>query len=214
MRSAKNADAIYILGDFVEYWIGDDDHEHGLESAFTCLKKTTDLGIPVYLMHGNRDFLIGERFATNYNIKLSPDPIKIDLYGVSTLLMHGDLLCTDDVAYQQFRAMVRDPEWQADFLNKPLDERHAIVHGLRETSRQETEEKTNAIMDVNQTTVATTMQEFQVQRLIHGHTHKPNHHQFIIDNTTYERWVLGDWYQQAQILRCGEDKLAFETITI
>ena len=214
VQSAKNADAIYILGDFVEYWIGDDDKEHGLHDAFACLKNTADSGVPIYLMHGNRDFLIGERFAADYNIKLIPDSITIDLYGVSTLLMHGDLLCTDDIAYQQFRAMVRSPDWQMDFLNKSLAERRAIVHGLRETSRQETDGKTDAIMDVSQTTVEKTMQQFQVQRLIHGHTHKPNHHQFIVDDKKYERWVLGDWYQQAQILRCSEDQLEFETISL
>lgn len=196
--------SLYILGDFVEYWIGDDDKAHGLNDAFDALKRVTQRGIPVFLMHGNRDFLVGENFAKQYGITLLNDPAIIDLYGQSALLMHGDTLCTDDVDYQKFRNMVRDPAWQAGFMNKPLEERRTIVKNLRETSKQATGNKTDAIMDVNQTAVEQAMRKHDVTLLIHGHTHRPAIHEFTLDGHPAKRIVLGDWYEQSSTLQASE----------
>ena len=214
LQKTRNAEAIYILGDFVEYWIGDDDNDHKLNDAFTCLKDTANAGIPIFLMHGNRDFLISNKFSKEYNITLLDDPALINLYGESILLTHGDMLCTDDIEYQKFRKMVRDPNWQLEFLKQPLDERRNIVHNLRETSRQATEEKIEEIMDVNQKTVEQTMQAHHVQYLIHGHTHRPALHTFSMDNKRYQRWVLGDWCKQAKVLYYDENGAKFDTIMI
>lgn len=197
------ASGLYILGDFVEYWIGDDDPDHGLETAFDRLRELAK-SVPVYLMHGNRDFLIGEEFVDRYRLTLLPDPTMIDLYGQPALLMHGDTLCTDDVEYQSFRRMVRDPEWQAGFLAKPLAERRAIVMNLRKTSKEATEGKSEDIMDVNQQAVEHTMREHNVRLLIHGHTHRPGVHNFVLDGQPATRIVLGDWYQQSSVLYYDE----------
>ncbi|HEY3488380.1 MAG TPA: UDP-2,3-diacylglucosamine diphosphatase [Gammaproteobacteria bacterium] len=196
---APHADAVYILGDFVEYWIGDDDDAHGLEPALQQLQELA-ARIPVYLMHGNRDFLLGSKFAAQRKIHLLQDPTVIDLYGTPTLLMHGDTLCTDDVKYQTFRRMVRTESWQQEFLRKPLAERRQIVMGLRATSKQETLAKPEEIMDVNSDTVVTTMRQHGVKQLIHGHTHRPKIHRLEIDNHPAQRIVLGDWYDKGNIL--------------
>jgi UDP-2,3-diacylglucosamine hydrolase len=194
-----HAEAVYILGDFVEYWIGDDDNAHGLEEAFSQLQKLARR-VPLYLMHGNRDFLIGAKFASHYGIRLLQDPTVIDLYGQRTLLMHGDTLCTDDVKYQAFRRMVRDENWQREFLQKSLTERRQIVMGLRATSKQATQEKPEEIMDVNADSVAATMIQHDVNLLIHGHTHRADIHKLKINNKPLQRIVLGDWYSKGNIL--------------
>lgn len=193
------AEAVYILGDFVEYWLGDDDDAHGLDTPFGQLSKLASQ-IPVYLMHGNRDFLIGSRFATQYGIRLLQDPTVIDLYGRHALLMHGDILCTDDVKYQAFRRMVRDENWQREFLQKTLPERRQIVLGLRATSKQAMQEKPEEIMDVNAEAVAAAMTQYGVNLLIHGHTHRPGVHELTINNKSAERIVLGDWYSKGNAL--------------
>ncbi len=200
VEHATTAEALYILGDFVEYWIGDDDTEHGLETAFAGLQELTESGTPVYLMHGNRDFLIGKKFADKYRVQLIPDPLVIDLYGTPTLLIHGDTLCTDDVEYQKFREAVRTPQWQTEFLNKPLAERRTIVKQLRATSQSANSVKTDAIMDVNGQAVAKAMLKHGVQQLIHGHTHRPDIHRFTLNNQRATRIVLGDWYQTGSFL--------------
>jgi UDP-2,3-diacylglucosamine hydrolase len=204
------AEAVYILGDFVEYWIGDDDDAHGLDSAFTRLS-TLAKRVPVYLMHGNRDFLIGPEFAARYDIRLLEDPAVVDLYGVPALLMHGDTLCTDDVKYQAFRRMVRDPDWQREFLGKPQAERRQIVMGLRATSKQATLEKTEEIMDVNVDTVAAAMTRHGVSRLIHGHTHRPAVHEIKINTQSAQRIVLGDWYRKGNVLIWRADSFELRT---
>jgi UDP-2,3-diacylglucosamine hydrolase len=197
-----NAEAVYILGDFVEYWIGDDDAAHGLDPTFDQLRELAGK-VPVYLMHGNRDFLIGAGFAAQYKIRLLPDPAVISLYGQRCLLMHGDTLCTDDVKYQAFRRMVRDENWQQQFLQKPLAERRHIVMGLRETSKQATREKPEAIMDVNQDAVIAAMKQHAVDALIHGHTHRPGIHTLKINDRPAQRIVLGDWYDRGNVLIYG-----------
>lgn len=208
-EAASSAKALYILGDFVEYWIGDDDSDHGLDVAFDKLR-TVGRSMPVYLMHGNRDFLIGAAFADRCGVQLLPDPTVIDLYSEPALLMHGDMLCTDDAEYQSFRKMVRHPQWQSGFLAKPLAERRAIVMNLRQTSREATEEKPEDIMDVNQQAVERTMREHNVRLLIHGHTHRPGVHNFVLDGQPATRIVLGDWYQQSSVLTYTETGFTLE----
>ncbi len=189
----EQIDALYILGDFFEAWIGDDFENPFTDTLIDALKSVSGRGVSLFFMHGNRDFLIGERFAEQTGCTILPDPTVIDLYGTPTLLMHGDTLCTDDIAYQQFRKMVRDPHWQKELLSKSINERLAIAQNLRDVSKEETGEKTADIMDVNQTEVIEVMQQFQVQHLIHGHTHRPGKHQLVANGISAQRTVLGDW---------------------
>lgn len=192
---------LYILGDLFEAWIGDDDDNTHYQQVLTGLRATTARGLPIWIMHGNRDFLLGENFARATGCTLLADPALIDLGGIPTLLMHGDTLCTDDHEYLQFRQMVRNPDWQRQFLAKPLAERRQIAANLRETSRQRTGEKQAAIMDVNQLTVLETLLQHGVMRLIHGHTHRPAVHNLTLGGQPAQRIVLGDWYEQGSLLR-------------
>lgn len=205
---------LYILGDLFEAWIGDDsDDAHDLRVQ-TALRATTDRGIPIFVMHGNRDFLLGDAFAKTTGCILLADPTLIELNGAPTLLMHGDTLCTDDVEYQQFRSMVRNPTWQQQLLNKPIAERRAIAANMRETSRQRAGEKSAEIMDVNADAVEAILREFQLPRLIHGHTHRPAVHNLIIDGITTQRIVLGDWYEQGSVLRCDDDGIQLKALPL
>lgn len=197
---ARYAEAYYILGDFLEYWIGDDDPAEELATVMDSLRDISNAGVAIFLMHGNRDFLIGEKFAQRCNLTLLPDPSLIDLYGRKTLLMHGDTLCTDDTEYQTFRQHVRSESWQKEFLAKPLRERRAIVNNLRTISREETLKKTDDIMDVNPTEVTRIMQAYNVDQLIHGHTHRPSIHTFELQGQPARRIVLGDWYKKNSYL--------------
>jgi UDP-2,3-diacylglucosamine hydrolase len=165
-------------------------------------------------MHGNRDFLLGEGFARATGCTLLTDPTVIELGGEPTLLMHGDTLCTDDTEYQQFRALVRNPAWQQQFLARPITERRAIAANLRETSRQRTGDKAAYIMDVNSRAVDAALRAHGVQRLIHGHTHRPAVHALDIDGQPAQRIVLGDWYEQGSVLRCDADGLHLETLPL
>lgn len=199
---ARKSDGLYILGDLFEAWLGDDlilpEHQLIVDAL---LRLTTD-GVPVYVMHGNRDFLLGERFTRMTGCRLIDEGTVVDLYGTPTLLLHGDSLCTDDLPYQQLRQMLRDPQWIADFLAKPPTARIAIVQELREKSRDETGRKADYIMDVNGDEVARVMSERGVHRLVHGHTHRPGHHYLQIDGDTAERIVVGAWEQDATIAEC------------
>jgi len=191
----RAADALYILGDFFEYWIGDDDLDEPFNAVIAgLLKGLTGRGVPLYLMHGNRDFLIGEGFCAATGASLLPDPTVAEIGGVKTLLVHGDTLCTDDVEYQAWRRKARDPAFQAAFLAKSLAERRQTVSQMREKSRQVVQEKTAEIMDVNDDAVRQAMRSVGVRRLIHGHTHRPGRHELDIDGQRGERWVLPDWY--------------------
>ena len=212
-EEAARADAVYILGDLFEYWIGDDDPAEALQPAIGGLRDLTASGVPVFFMHGNRDFLVGKQFADTTGITLLPDPTVIDLHGTKTLLMHGDSLCTDDVAYQALREQLRHPQWQAQFLSQPLAQRHAYAQALRERSRAATAEKAEDIMDVNPAEVRRAMQSAGVSRLIHGHTHRPNIHALALDHAPAERMVLGDWYDQGSVLRCTADGCTLDTLT-
>jgi UDP-2,3-diacylglucosamine hydrolase len=203
-QKGRAADALYILGDFFEYWIGDDDLAEPFNAVIaSLLKDLKQRGVPVYLMHGNRDFLIGEGFCTATGAHLLQDPTVLDIAGVKTLLMHGDTLCTDDVDYQAWRRKARDPAFQAAFLAKPLDERRHQVHQMREKSKQVVQEKTAEIMDVNDEAVRQALRSHGVRRLIHGHTHRPGRHAIDVDGQRCERWVLPDWYGRGGYLQVG-----------
>ena len=205
-ETAIKAQALYILGDLFEYWAGDDAIEAGHQQAVIgALKALSSQGVALYFMHGNRDFLLGNRFAQATLGTLLPDPSLVNLYGKPVLLSHGDILCTDDIAYQQFRAQVRRADWQSQFLSQPLDTRIAYIEQVRLKSEQEKSLKSMQIMDVNQQAVEAILRDYAYPPiLIHGHTHRPNSHQITVDNHTCERWVLGDWYEQGSYLKLDE----------
>jgi UDP-2,3-diacylglucosamine hydrolase len=202
---ARDADALYILGDLFESWIGDDDNAELALHVGDALRVLTDAGVPVSFMHGNRDFLLGSEYAKRAGIKLLSDPAVIDLYGEKTLLLHGDTLCTDDQAYLKFREQVRSPIWQQNFLARSLAARREFAAHARVESQQHTATAKPDIMDVNTTAVDAMLREHGVHRLIHGHTHRPFVHTLEINGKTATRIVLGDWYEQGSVLRVGAD---------
>ena len=202
---AVRADTLYILGDFVEYWLGDDDRAEGLKTAFSAFDQLKEAGTNVFMMHGNRDFLIGDDLAARCHFQLIEDPLPIQIQNHPALLMHGDTLCTDDVDYQKFRTMVRNTDWQNDFLSKPLKEREQIALSLREQSKLATADKSPDIMDVNQDAVVETVRHHGISTLIHGHTHRPAIHEFVVDGKQVKRIVLGDWYETGSYLRIPEE---------
>jgi UDP-2,3-diacylglucosamine hydrolase len=197
----RNADALYILGDLVEAWVGDDDDAQLPQRIASATRAVRDAGVPVYFIAGNRDFLMGQAFAERAGFTLLEDGAVHDLYGTPTLLMHGDVLCTDDLAYQAFRRQVRTPEWKAQVLAMPLDARRALAAKARAESRAQNSIKHEDIMDVNAEAVAQAMRNAGVTHLIHGHTHRPAVHHFDLDGHTAERIVLGDWYEQGSVLQ-------------
>jgi UDP-2,3-diacylglucosamine hydrolase len=210
-QEAGAADALYILGDLFEAWVGDDDSDDSINKVVATLAQLTARGVDCHLMHGNRDFLIGDRFAAKTGCRLLGDYETIDVYGTPLLLTHGDLLCTDDTAYMDLRSTVRDPEWQSAFLRKPLGERRKIAADLRATSRAEIAAKPTAIMDVNESTVGETMRRFGVRHLLHGHTHRPGVHEFRLDGHEAARIVLGDWHEAGSLVRWTEQGFVLET---
>jgi UDP-2,3-diacylglucosamine hydrolase len=208
-EEAVHADALYILGDLFEAWVGDDAEGEPAMQVRAALRALVDAGVPVHVMRGNRDFLFGPRFAAETGARLLPDPAVVPLYGEPTLVMHGDLLCTGDAAYQSFRATVRDPAWQARFLAQPLPAREAFAAQARAASRehQDAVGPMAAITDVAPDAVATTLARYGVRRLIHGHTHRPAIHALQVDGRAAQRVVLGDWYTQGSVLRVDADGL-------
>jgi UDP-2,3-diacylglucosamine hydrolase len=199
---ALQARVLYILGDLFEVWLGDDDPAPQYQSVFEALRhysKSAD----VYFQHGNRDFLLGEQLANSLGMTIIDDPCVIELEQHRVALMHGDLLCTDDVDYQNFRRLVRNPDWQREFLAKPLSERQAIANGLREKSGAEMQQKQADIMDVNQTTVLQIVQQLDVDVLIHGHTHRPGIHEL---GNSKQRLVLGDWQPEPSYISWQQEE--------
>lgn len=214
---ARGADALYILGDLFEAWVGDDDPSETGRVVAEKLKALSDGGVPVSFIRGNRDFLLGDDYARRAGMAILPDPAVVLLHGQATLLMHGDTLCTDDVAYQQFRSQTRDPRWQAQFLAQPLAARIAFarqaraasqVHqsGLKDAGTMET------ITDVSQTTVEETFRRYGIDRIIHGHTHRPAIHDTAVDGHACRRIVLGDWYEQGSVLRVDGDSACLSAL--
>jgi UDP-2,3-diacylglucosamine hydrolase len=203
---ARDAEALFILGDLFEYWIGDDDADDTLASSVSdALRRLSADGVRVHLMHGNRDLLIGRWFAERCGASLIPDPTPIDLYGTPTLLLHGDTLCTDDLDYQNFRAYAHDPDNQAKFLALPIAARREQMLELRGRSERSKEDKSDEIMDVSPRAVEMLLREHGYPRLIHGHTHRPARHVHVVDGRQCERWVLNDWYECGGYLRCGKE---------
>lgn len=205
-QEGPQADAVYLLGDLFEFWLGDDD-----KSAFsTTIKnalKTLSNTTPTYIMSGNRDFLLGKRFMKETGCQHIPDPTCIDLYGQPTLLMHGDLLCTLDHKYQSYRKKVRRPFTQKCFLMLPLFIREKLANKIRKKSHAHTQQIENKVMDACQSTIEAYMKKFNVDALIHGHTHKPAIHYFQSpdQSTLSRRIVLSDWHQQANLLKVYPD---------
>lgn len=205
------AEAIYILGDLFEVWVGDDDDRPATRHFIDILRRMTATGTPVYVMHGNRDFLLGDKFCADTGCKLLADPSVVELYGKRVLLMHGDSLCTDDVEHQHIRKLLRSKEWQQEFLAKSLAERIKLAQEYRHMSREQTRNKPDAIMDVNADAVAKIMREHGVDELIHGHTHRPAIHYISIDGKPARRIVLGDWNSCGSVLRIDGDNRSLES---
>ena len=210
----RHADALYILGDLVEAWIGDDDDAELPRRIAEATRAVREAGVPVYFMVGNRDFLLGELFAARAGMTLLDDGIVHDIDGHPTLLMHGDVLCTDDVAYQAVRRQVRTSEWKAQILSMPLEARRVFAAKARQDSMAHTASTMESIMDVNADAVAKTMRRAGVTRLVHGHTHRPAVHRFELDGEPAERIVLGDWYEHGSVLRVDRDGVELRGLAV
>lgn len=202
---AAGAEAVYILGDLFEAWPGDDFIDQPAAAAVAqALHRLPEHGTRLYLLHGNRDFMLGQAFCRASGATLLPDPSRIQLYGETAVVMHGDSLCTDDQAYQDLRRTLRDPAWQAAVLAKPLAERVAMARQMREQSEADKTGKSDAIMDVNADAVAEAFRRTGCRCLVHGHTHRPARHDLSVDGVARTRWVLPDWYDgKGGYLRCG-----------
>jgi UDP-2,3-diacylglucosamine hydrolase len=215
---AAHAEGLYILGDLFEAWLGDDADDSLAQAVRAALSRLRAGGVPVWVMRGNRDFLFGPRFADECGATLLPDPCVVPLYGQPTLLMHGDLLCTDDRDYLAFRAQVREPAWQAEFLGRPLAERAEFAARARAASsgRQEGLKQAGAletITDANADAIASTMARYGVRRMIHGHTHRPAIHSLTVNDLPAQRIVLGDWYEQGSVLRVSREGYALTSLS-
>jgi UDP-2,3-diacylglucosamine hydrolase len=211
---AVSADALYILGDLFEAWIGDDDDSELNQTIACALRQLSETGVALYFIHGNRDFLLGPAYAGRCDMQLLDETTVIDLYGEPTLIMHGDTLCTDDVDYQAFRTQVRTSGWQQQILQLPLEQRRIMALQLREDSRNAGRLKPHDITDVNQHAVQQVMDEQNVLRLIHGHTHRPAIHHFELVCQHAQRIVLGDWHgQMGSVLTVDSEGVHLEELT-
>jgi UDP-2,3-diacylglucosamine hydrolase len=198
---ARDAEALYILGDLFESWVGDDAADAAQSAAITGLHSLTSQGVPCFVMHGNRDFLLAAQFCRMSGAELLPDPLIVTLYGEPVLVTHGDALCTDDRAYQRLRATVRDADWQRQFLALSIASRRALAGAARVGSQAHTAAVEYAITDVNADSVAMALRGARTATLLHGHTHRPAIHPLQVDGRPCTRIVLGDWYDQGSLLR-------------
>jgi len=213
-QQAATAQRLFILGDLFDAWIGDDNQAAPIPQIIAALRTLSDSGTELLLMHGNRDFLIGDQFATMCGCTLLADPTVVNLAGTPTLLMHGDLLCTDDTEYQKARHLLRNPAFIADLLSKPIKERIALAAEYRKRSGEATSLKADGIMDVNQGTVEHYLREQGVRQLIHGHTHRPATHRFQLDGTDACRWVLPEWHEdRGGLLRVTSTEIIAEPVS-
>lgn len=208
------AQALYILGDLFESWVGDDHPEPAYRPVKQALKICVQAGTPVYLLHGNRDFLLGQQFSAETGCTLLDDPSTINLYGTRTVLMHGDALCTDDADYQSLRGRLRDPQWQHQALALPLEQRLQLAEQARALSTLAMQDKDESIMDVNQAEVQRVFERHDASLLIHGHTHRPGIHDLEHRGRKLQRVVLGDWYRQGSILSADEGGLELKTLAV
>ena len=214
---ARNAEHLYILGDLFEVWVGDDGIDDFNRQIVSALRALTDSGVKLSVLHGNRDFLLGEEFAARTGARLLPDPFVLSLPTWQFVLSHGDLLCTDDTDYQAFRTQVRDPAWRNAFLAKPLAERKAIAAALRQQSESAKQAKANPaqryLMDLNPSATDDFLRAHGYATFIHGHTHLPAQHDHLVDGIHVERWVLADWQEdQGECLRWDGEELTRETL--
>jgi UDP-2,3-diacylglucosamine hydrolase len=200
---ASAAQALYILGDLFESWVGDDAADGAQRDCITALRRLTHGGVPCFVMHGNRDFLLGPRFEAESGATLLPDPIVLTLYGSSVLVMHGDALCTDDRSYQRLRATVRDADWQRRFLALSVEQRRTLAGAARVGSRAHTASLEYSITDVNADSVSSVLRGAGTDLLLHGHTHRPAVHALNVDGRECTRIVLGDWHAHGSVLRWG-----------
>ena len=206
-RDASRADALYILGDLFEAWIGDDAPGDVGDQVAAGLARLHGRGVPCFFIHGNRDFLLGDVFARRACMTLLPDPSQIRINGETVLLMHGDVLCVDDAPYQAFRKETRTPAWQRGFLSQPIAERARFAEQARAESKRYTRSVADAITDVNQEAVMSAFEHHATRRIIHGHTHRPAVHRLDAGETSIERIVLGDWYEQGSVLRVDAERI-------
>jgi len=218
---ARSAQALYILGDLFEAWIGDDDDAPLAQDIATSLKALNEAGVALFFMHGNRDFLLGQDYAARAGMQLLPDPSVVMLYGEPVLLMHGDLLCTDDVTYQEFRAQSRTPRWREAMLAQPLEVRRALAGQARTASHAHQQAlktgdiaRFETITDVAPQTVERTLVRYGVKTLIHGHTHRPAVHVVAAGGACCTRIVLGDWYEQGSVLRFTAQGYRLDTLPV
>ena len=203
---------MFILGDLFDYWIGDD------ANTFKVIKsslKELSKEVKIYFIAGNRDFLIGDKFLSSSQISLLKDPTLISLGDTITLIMHGDTLCTDDIDYQKWRAQVRSKEWINNFLEKPLTERMKICEELRNQSESKKKNKSDSIMDVNDSAVEEILRKNNYPKyLIHGHTHRPNIHDYLLESRFLQRWVLGDWHMNGNYILWEDNKLKYISLSL
>lgn len=211
---ARGCAALYILGDFFEVWLGDDDPNPLGDEVASALARLSDSGIAIYLMHGNRDFLLGRRFCRKAHAKLLPDPCVVTLNGERVLLTHGDSLCTDDLSYMKMRRWLRNPVSMTVLKSLPLSARHRIGRKLRDESQARTRMKASDITDVNQLAVVEAMRRHNVRTLIHGHTHRPAVHELDVDGVSAQRIVLGDWDKLGWVLEVGEAGYELESFEL
>ena len=204
LNEKSKINTIYILGDLFEYWLGDDDPNPSYGEIKLLLKKLSQKGLSIFFIHGNRDFLIGEKFAEEAGCHILRDPKVIDLFGKKVLISHGDIFCKDDKKYQSFRDQTRDPEWKKSILGKPLHFREEFAKQARLESIKHTSSKKNEIMDVNKDEILKMYEKYNVDIIIHGHTHRPAIHDVFFNGRNCQRIVLGDWYEQGSILKCDE----------
>ncbi|PSU97205.1 UDP-2,3-diacylglucosamine diphosphatase [Photobacterium kishitanii] len=204
-------DALYVLGDLFEMWIGDDEDSPFLQQVKQAFKTLADAGTPCYFIHGNRDFLIGKRFSRETGIIVLPEHTVVDLYGTPTLILHGDTLCIEDQAYQRYRKKVHNPVIQWLFARLPLSYRIKVGDKFRQSSGKNNQAKSQSIMDVTQAEVIRIMRDANVTQMIHGHTHRPDIHNLNIDGLPAQRIVLGDWYDHGSVLVYDANGYQLET---
>jgi UDP-2,3-diacylglucosamine hydrolase len=209
---ARKAQALYVLGDLFDAWVGDDDlADPFVQTVVSALRALSDTGVAIYLQHGNRDFLLGEKFAGACGARLLPEVAIVKVEDQALLLMHGDQLCTDDAAYLAWRRQARDPAWQAQFLELPLDQRRSMAAGLRAQSEAAKAGKAPEIMDVNAQAVVSAFAASACRILIHGHTHRPARHTVYAEGQSRERWVLPDWRPEGGYLELAPQGLALRS---
>jgi UDP-2,3-diacylglucosamine hydrolase len=205
---AASADALYVLGDLFDVWVGDDDDQPLVADIAAALRRLSDSGVTCYFAHGNRDFMLGPEYAGRAGFTLLPEWTVLTRYGDVVLVGHGDDLCTDDHEYMAFRKMVRDPQWQQNMRQLPLPQRRQLAAQARQQSQLNTASKAMDIMDVNDIAVAALLKTHGVSAVLHGHTHRPAVHHFTVDQTDATRIVLGDWYEQGSLVRWDESGFA------